>query len=133
MAPPRDEPLAVCCHTDNVDLLRRRFSEPVGPAGSETPNLLASITIVGSNLLPKFARRWVPPQGRFWFCEQSDRAWCEPLGLGRWEDVPFMVGFHGRVCLGPLTHIEARVATDPALVIDGDDIVPVYPVQLVIN
>lgn len=47
------------------------------------------VPVKTSLAIPAFARerRWVPPSGRYWECEQSDRVWCEPLGLGHWEEV----------------------------------------------
>ncbi len=83
MPPKHDR--ALYCHPDNAKLLAREFGVS-SPSSLSLVGMFAGINIQTSEFIPKFHRRWVPPKGRFWECEQSDRDWCEKIGWGHWED-----------------------------------------------
>ena len=76
------------CHPDNLDQVKASFPEMTGLPLLDT----FGVVIRASPHVPRTDRRWVPPRGRFWECEESDRNWCEPLGLGSYvETIPYFL------------------------------------------
>jgi hypothetical protein len=76
---------AIWCHPDNLHYLES-MKRDLDFGGIPVPSVMDFIPIKTSEYLPRFIRRWVPPRGRFWEMEESDRAWAEKLGLGHMED-----------------------------------------------
>lgn len=91
----------IYAHPENIELIREQLAfNPVDEfnarysgvlsdiGGSLRADLLGAfgIKFQASEYLPRFARRWVPPSGRFWEMEPSDEKWAAKLGYGRYED-----------------------------------------------